>query len=74
MAFIGNLLTESVDYVRSINPEVQQEVNEEAEAENSDMLRLHLNLSKSLYKNKEKAFGKNSFKVVVVVTLVSSPY
>ena len=74
MAFIGNLLTESVDYVRSINLEVQQEVNEEAEAENSDMLRLHLNLSKSLYKNKEKAFGKNSFKVVVVVTLVSSPY
>ena len=74
MAFIGNLLTESVNYVRSINPEVQQEVDEEAEAENSDMLRLHLNLSKSLYKNKEKAFGKNSFKVVVFVTLVSSPY
>ena len=72
MAFIGNLLTESVNYVRSINPELQQEVDDEAE--NSDMLRLHLNLSKSLYKNKEKAFGKNSFKVVVFVTLVSSPY
>ena len=72
MAFIGNLLTDGVNYVTSINTEVEREVRQETEADSNDMLRLHLNLTKSLYENKEKTYGKSSFMVVLIITLVST--
>ena len=72
MAFIGNLLTDGVNYVTSINTEAEREVRQETEADSNDMLRLHLNLTKSLYENKEKTYGKSSFMVVLIITLVST--
>ena len=73
MEFIGSLLTKSRFSVSNIYHESPRESRPsvEMEAENNDMLRLHLNLSESLNKSTEKTQEKISLFYVTIITIVS---
>ena len=72
MEFIGTFLSKSRLPVSNIYNESHREVRPGVEAENNDMLRLHLNLSESLNKSTEKSQEKISIFYVTIITIVST--
>ena len=72
MEFIGTFLNKSRLPVSNIYNESPREPRPEMEAENNDMLRLHLNLSESLNKSTEKSQEKISIFYVTIITIVST--
>ena len=71
MEFIGSLLTKSRFSVSNIYHQSPRDPRPGVEAENNDMLRLHLNLSESLNKSTEKTQEKISLFYVTIITVVS---
>ena len=71
MEFIGSLLTKSRFSVSNIYHQSPPDPQPAVEAENNDMLRLHLNLSESLNKSTEKTQEKISLFYVTIITIVS---
>ena len=68
MEFIGTFLAQSKLSASNIT---NQSPPQDVEAENNDMLRLHLNLSKSLNKSTKKTGEKMSILYVTIITTVS---
>ena len=71
MEFIGTFLAQSKLSASNITNQSPPEPPQDVEAENNDMLRLHLNLSKSLNKSAEKTGEKMSILYVTIITTVS---
>ena len=71
MEFIGTFLTKSGLSANNITIESRRDPRPDVEAENNDMLRLHLNLSKSLNKSTQNTTEKISLFYVTIITIVS---
>ena len=72
MEFIGTFLAKSGLSASNINNQTRGQPRPDVEAENNDMLRLHLNLSESLNKSTEKTQEKISLFYVTIITIVSN--
>ena len=71
MEFIGTLLAQSKVSVSNISNQSPPDPPRDVEAENNDMLRLHLNLSESLNKSTEKTRKIMSILYVTIISIVS---